>query len=134
MKNDPTTLTNGAPEASATEVIPRARRRRFSVKYKLRILREADECTGGTAVGALLRREGLYSSHLSQWRKQRSEGKLGTGKRDNDEVVLLEAQLEAAHRTIEVLRSKLGKAELIIDVQKKISSAFGIGIQESESP
>ncbi len=100
MKDDPTTLTNGVPEASATEVIPRARRRRFSVKYKLRILREADECTGSTAVGALLRREGLYSSHLSQWRKQRSEGKLGTSKRDNDEIVLLEAQLEAAHRTI----------------------------------
>ncbi len=59
MKNDPTTLTNGAPEASATEVTPRARRRRFSVKYKLRILREADECTGGTAVGGLFVGEGL---------------------------------------------------------------------------
>ncbi len=135
MKNDPTTLTNGALEASATEVVPRARCRRFSVQYKLRILREADECTGGTAVGALLRREGLYSSHLSQWRKQRSEGRLGTVKRgDNEVVALLEAQLEAAHRTIEGLRSKRGKAERIIDVQKKISSTFGIGIQDSESP
>ncbi len=82
MNNDTTTLTCGMPEASATEVIPRARRRRFPVTYKLRILREADECTGSTAVGALLREEGLYSPHLFQRRKQHSEGRLMYVKRD----------------------------------------------------
>ena len=65
--NNTVNHSTGSP---ATEVIPKARRRRFSVAYKLRILREVEACTDRHAVGALLRKEGLYASHLSQWRRQ----------------------------------------------------------------
>ena len=58
------------------EVVPKAKRRMFSAKYKLRILEEADSCTEAGQVGALLRREGLYSSHLTTWRRQRDKGVL----------------------------------------------------------
>ncbi|MDE2730798.1 MAG: transposase, partial [Bacteroidota bacterium] len=68
--------TESEGEAPPTEVIPRAKRRRFSASYKLRILEEADAATASGEVGALLRREGLYSSHLTQWRRQREQGTL----------------------------------------------------------
>jgi transposase-like protein len=58
------------------EVVPKAKRRRFSAEYKLRILREADACSEPGEIGSLLRREGLYSSHLSNWRRQRQSGTL----------------------------------------------------------
>lgn len=67
------TTPGGVPDP---EVTPKARRRRFSAAYKLRILKEADACTGKGEVGALLRREGLYSSHLSTWRRARDQGEL----------------------------------------------------------
>ena len=87
-----TTPTNGKetskplPEAapapgSDTEVVPRARRRSFPAEYKRRILQEADRCKQSGQIGALLRREGLYSSHLTTWRRQREQGELGTQKR-----------------------------------------------------
>jgi hypothetical protein len=59
------------------ELAPRARRRQFTAEYKLGIVREADACTRPGEVGALLRREGLYSSRLGKWREQRDEGALG---------------------------------------------------------
>ena len=58
------------------DVVPKAKRRRFSAEYKLRILREADACSEPGEIGSLLRREGLYSSHLSNWRRQRQSGTL----------------------------------------------------------
>ena len=64
---------NKEPDA---QVFPKAERRKFSAEYKLRILAEADECTVRGELGALLRREGLYSSHLDKWRKQRERGAL----------------------------------------------------------
>ncbi len=67
-----TKSTTGGPRPN-TEVPERAKRRRFSAEYKLRVLQEADRCGPGE-VGALLRREGLYSSHLTVWRRQRDEG------------------------------------------------------------
>jgi transposase-like protein len=63
-------------EVPDPEVVPRAKRRQFSAQYKLRILTEADQCTQRGEIGALLRREGLYSSHLTTWRKQRERGQL----------------------------------------------------------
>ncbi len=59
------------------EVTPKAKRRRFSAQYKLRILEEADRCTKPGQIGALLRREGLYSSNLTTWRRQRDQGQIG---------------------------------------------------------
>ncbi len=64
------------PEVNEVEVVAKAIRRRFTAGYKRRILREADACTAPGAIGALLRREGLYSSHLTTWRKQRERGEL----------------------------------------------------------
>jgi len=104
------------------EVPEKAKRRRFSAQYKLRILREAEACSEPGEVGALLRREGLYSSHLASWRQQREEGALAAlskkrgrkPKRPSAEARRV-AELE---RENERLRRQLQKAETIIEVQK----------------
>ena len=124
---------NSSTESPVTEVIPKARRRRFSVTYKLRILREAEACTDRSAVGALLRKEGLYALHLSQWRKQQAEGRLVRGTRDAKEIEQMEAELQAAQKTIGQLKRKLSQAELVIEVQKKVSLAYGHTIHDIES-
>jgi transposase len=128
--------TSAAADVSKTsrpdpEVVPQAKRRRFSAKYKLDILNRTDALADTGKVGALLRREGLYYTHLTTWRRQREEGGLAglTPKRrgpkpDPDrEVRLRVAQLEKENRR---LADRLEKAELIIDVQKKISRILGI--------
>jgi len=112
------------------EVPEKARRRRFSAAYKLRILKAADACTQIGEIGALLRREGLYSSHLSKWRQQRDSGALeglrpkkrGRKPRPVDPQAKRIAKLE---RENEHLRRKLEQAETIIDVQKKLSRILG---------
>ncbi len=112
------------------EVPEKAHRRRFSGSYKLQILRAADACTELGEIGALLRREGLYSSHLSKWRRQRDVGALeglrprkrGRKARPIDPQAKRIAQLE---RETERLRRKLERAEIIIDVQKKLSRILG---------
>ena len=112
------------------EVPEKARRRRFSGAYKLRILQAVDACTEPGEIGALLRREGLYSSHLSKWRRQRDAGALaglrprkrGRKPRPVDPQAKRIAQLE---RETERLRRKLEQAETIIDVQKKLSLILG---------
>jgi len=108
------------------EVPAKARRRRFSAKYKLGILEQADRCTEPGEIGALLRREGLYSSHLSKWRQQREDGALaglapkkrGRKARPVDSQVRRVAELERENAR---LRDQLEKAETIISVQKKLS-------------
>lgn len=112
------------------EVLERATRRRFTAAYKLRVLAEADGATDG-GIGALLRREGLYSSHLATWRRQREEGALAAlqpkkrgpkSKRPSAEVQRI-AQLE---REVERLRHRLKQAETIIEFQKKVHEILGI--------
>ena len=117
-----------------TEVSEKPPRRRFTAEFKLRILAEADRCTELGQIGEVLRREGLYSSHLTNWRKQRDEGVLAglkpkrrgrKAKRKNplaDEV----AQLQRKNRRLE---EKLRQAELIIDVQKKVSEMLNIPLK-----
>jgi transposase len=117
-------------------VIPRAKRRRFTAEYKLRILQEADRCNQPGQIGALLRREGLYSSHLTKWRRQRAQGQLqglgakkrgrksGGGNRLQDEVAEL-------RRENEHLQARLQQAEVIIEVQKKLSQLLGLTPSES---
>ena len=108
------------------EVAEKKPRRRFSAKYKLRILHEADNCTGSGQLGALLRREGLYSSNLTTWRRQREKGILSglkpkkRGRKNKPKNPLADqvARLEKENRK---LRLKLKQAETIIDVQKKVS-------------
>ncbi len=132
MEDDLTSQTNGAVDTPPTEVVPRARRRRFSAAYKLRILQEAEACKQSKDIGSLLRREGLYASQLSQWRKQRSEGALAGGQQAATEIAALAAQLESAHKENRRLRERLSKAETIIEVQKQISDAFGISSPSDE--
>ena len=123
---NPTTSPD-APAGASGEV--RAKRRTFSAAEKLRILREAERCPQGE-LGALLRREGIYSSHLTTWRRERARG-LAPQKRGPkvDEQAQRLAQLE---REKARLQAKLGKAELIIDAQKKLLQV--LGLPEPELP
>lgn len=117
-------------EQPETEVVVRAKRRRFSAAYKHRIVAEADACTEQGEIGALLRREGLYSSHLSAWRKQRDRGDL-TDRQRGRKGDPAKAELKRLQRENERLRQELEKAQLIIDVQKKLSQALGLDQTEA---
>jgi transposase-like protein len=121
------------------EVTERAARRRFSAKYKADILRQADACTEHGGLGALLRREGLYSSHLTDWRRQRDEGTLealSPKQRGRKALVLnpLAAENERLLKENTRLAKRLKQAELIIDVQKKISQILGITLDTPKEP
>jgi len=116
--------SGGSPSRGARpdpEVPERAKRRQFSAAYKERILREADGCRQAGEIGALLRREGLYSSHLAAWRKQRKErgasGLAGKkrGPAGKPKPSARELQLARENRK---LAKKLAKAELVIEFQK----------------
>jgi len=116
------------------EVVPKAQRRKFSGKYKLRVLDEADNCTEPGQIGALLRREGLYSSHLSTWRRQREQGlleALSSKKRGRKEKDELDRELSRLRRENERLQARLEQAETIIDVQKKLSRLLGLATGEN---
>ena len=113
------------------EVLPKAERRQFSADYKLRVLAEADRCSEPGQIGALLRREGLYSSHLSKWRQQRERGALGQqrGRKADPQT----AELKRLQRENERLRSRLERAEHIIEVQKKLAELLGTTLEATPS-
>ena len=119
-------LTEKNQQRPDPEVQEKKPRRKFTGKYKLRILQEAENCSELGEVGALLRREGLYSSNLTAWRKQKDQGilqgmkpkKRGRKTKEKNPLVQKVAELERANR---ILQNRLKKAEIIIDVQKKIS-------------
>ena len=116
------------------EVVPKAKRRKFSVEYKRRILEEADHCTEPGQIGALLRREGLYSSHLTTWRRQREQGlvqALSPKKRGRKRKDELERELAQLQRENERLQASLEQAEMIIEVQKKLSQLLGLATEEN---
>ena len=116
------------------EVVPTAKRRKFTAEYKLRILDEADGCTEPGQIGALLRREGLYSSHLTTWRRQRERGifeALAPKKRGRKNKDELEKELSNLQRENEQLQERLEQAEAIIDVQKKLSRLLGLATEEN---
>jgi transposase len=117
------------------QVTPKAERRRFSAEYKLRILAEADECKERGAIGALLRREGLYASHLEKWRRQRERGALQglTSQRRGRKVDAQANELVRLRRENEGLQARLQQAETIIDVQKKLSTLLGLTITGSNA-
>src|SRR5271169_7119046 len=127
----------GAPAAEAaaapaeeTEVVAKAQRRRFTAEYKRRIVREADRCTTAGAIGALLRREGLYSSHLTTWRAARDRGELeglapkqrGPKARPPD---LRDKQIAEQAREIGTWRKRAERAEALVEVQKKVAALLG---------
>ena len=112
------------------EVVAKAKRRTFSTEYKIRILEQADAvATLPGGVGALLRREGLYSSHLTNWRRERQAGilyALKPRKRGpRSERNPMEEEVQKLRRQLGQLTEKLRKAEIIIDVQKKVAALLG---------
>ena len=118
------------------EVAARATRRRFSARYKLRILEQADGCESGE-VGALLRREGLYWSNLQAWRQQREHGTLQAltprkRGRKSKPVNPLDRQLKRVQAENRKLKRKLEKFEAMLDLQKKVSHPLGISLASSE--
>ncbi len=113
-------------------------RRRFSAKEKLRILDEADACIGPGEIGALVRREGIYSSYLSRWRRARDRGQLdglGVKKRGPKQAADqgLTEEIVSLRRENKRLRARLKQAETIIDVQKKLSQMLGVELSVQES-
>jgi transposase-like protein len=117
-----------------TEVVAKARRRRFTATEKLRVLKEADGCTRPGELGALLRREGLYSSHLSAWRAARQRGELaGLTPRPRGPkakaVDPRDRKLAEQAREITRLQARLERAEGLIEVQKKVSQLLGIPLE-----
>ena len=119
------------------EVTEKALRRKFTASYKLRILQEADSCIAPGQMGSLLRREGLYSSNLTTWRRQRERGTLEalSPKHRGPKAKRL---YHSAHRIAELeqenihLKQKLKQAETIIEVQKKISEILQIPLNQGE--
>lgn len=124
-------------EAPSPEVVERPVRRRFTAEYKRAILKEADRCPVGET-GALLRREGLYSSHLTSWRRQREGGEfeaLTPKKRGRKAKPFspLAKENERLRRANDALQRRLAQAELIMDVQKKIAGLLGIPLNPPEN-
>jgi len=126
---------NGALTSSEVEVMAKPVRRRFTAEYKLGVLRQADGCSGRGELGALLRREGLYSSHLTHWRKQRERGerqglsrKRGPSPKQRhpltDKVKVLE-------RDNARLKRRAERAEGLVELQKKVSEILGIELKQS---
>jgi transposase len=117
------------PPVPDSEVTSRPRRRRFTAEYKRSIIDQADAAQDSRTVGALLRREGLYASHLTTWRRQRKQGEIDalTAKRRGPKVVVspLVKQNRQQQAVIARLTKKLKNAELIIEVQKKVAALLG---------
>jgi transposase-like protein len=112
----------GLPTPADPEVIVRAHRRQFAAAYKLQILDEADKCHAPGQLGALLRREGLYSSHLRDWRRQRREGTLSAlapRRRGRPPTPTHEIELTRLRHENDRLHRRLAAAEAIVEIQKK---------------
>ena len=114
----------GSPDP---ELVERASRRKFTAEYKLQVVREADGCSEPGEIGALLRREGLYSSHLTQWRQARDAGALEAlarprGRKRTDRR---DAEMAAVRRRAERAEAELVKARRVIEVQGNVSALLG---------
>lgn len=121
-----------APSAD-TEVVAKARRRKFTAEYKLAILEKADRATDPGQIGSLLRREGLYSSHLVDWRRLRAAGALSALSQQRGRKPARNPLAEENRKLqaqVARLEKKLQQAELIIEVQKKVSTLLGIALPE----
>ena len=119
------------------EVLAKPVRRKFTVEYKRRIVREAESCKGAGEVGALLRREGLYSSHLAAWRAARDRGELaGAGSRRRGPVPTpvdpRDKQIVELARENRKLLKRAERAEALVEVQKKVSELLGIQLDRPD--
>jgi transposase len=126
---------SGGLESSEVEVVAKAMRRRFTGEYKLGVLRQADACSGRGEVGALLRREGLYSSHLTQWRKQRERGEhRGLSRKRGPSAKQrhpLTDKVKVLERENARLKLRAERAEGWVELQKKVSEILGIELKQS---
>src|SRR5713101_2383993 len=116
-----------APVPPDPEVPARHARRRFTTAYKLEMLRKADACARHGELGALLRKEGLYSSHLITWRQQRERGL--TPKKRGRKLVPVDPQLKRLEQENRRLTTRLQKAEALIDFQKKVAALLQIPLK-----
>ena len=126
-----------AAKVASVEFTAVSKRRSFTAKYKLQILAETDGAVESGGISAILRREGLYSSALSDWRGQREVGTLGALQPrprgpEKSAVNPLQAELAKANREISALRRRLDQAEAIIDIQKKVAALLDEMEQASE--
>lgn len=127
--------SESAQEVPDPEVAARPKRRRFTVEYKLRILREADACKGGGEIGALLRREGLYSSHLVHWRRQReqaAQAQLKARKR-GPKPRLQDPRVKQLERENARLQRRLKRVDMLLEIQKKAAELLGIPLKNLDS-
>ncbi len=130
------TASNGAKTLTEVEVLAKAERRRFTVEYKLKVLREADRCREPGEIGALLRREGLYWSNLTNWRKQRERGELAglsarrRGPQRREKNPLAERVRELERENLR-LKHRAERAEGLVELQKKVSEILGIELEKS---
>jgi len=120
-----------------TEVSSKARRRRFTTAEKIRILREADACAHERgATGALLRREGIYSSHLTSWRKQRDAGQFGKTPKKRGPVPtptdLRDEKIVELERRLRRAEARGDRYERLCALQKKVSELFGIPLETED--
>ena len=118
-----------------TEVSAKATRRRFTAEYKRRILKEADSCTQPGEMGALLRREELYSSHVTTWRAQQRRGELAglSAKRRGPQSRRpdpRDRKIAEQEREIARWKARAERAEALVDLQKKVSELLGIQLPE----
>ena len=123
------TAAAAAGAVSDTEVRAVAKRRQFTAAYKLAVLEEADRANDFGAIGALLRREGLYSSHLSTWRRERETGALvalGRTRGRKAKFTPEQKRLAALQGENTKLKRELEQAHIIIDVQKKLCTLLGL--------
>ena len=135
-------MTNVMPfrtETPEVEVTEKAKRRRFTAEYKCKILKEAATCTERGALGALLRREGLYSSHLTEWRAAAERGELAalTPKRRGPPPKVVDPrdrQIAELERQNARLTKRIERAEALVELQKKVSEILGIALPTSEDP
>ena len=124
------------PPAHDVEVVAKATRRRFTAAYKRKILRAADACTQPGAIGALLRREGLYSSHLTTWRAQRERGELlGLAPKRRGPAPKpkhpLTAKVAALEREVTRYKARTERAEALVALQKKVAELLGIALPQN---
>lgn len=129
------TGNNGLKSLTEVEVVAKGERRRFTAQYKLKVLREADHCKEPGEIGGLLRREGLYWSNLTNWRKQRERGELvGLSARkrgpQRQEKNSLAGRVRELERDNLRLKRRAERAEGIVELQKKVSEIFGIELEK----
>ena len=122
-----------------TEVPEKAKRRTYTVDYKLQIVKEAEACKGPGDIGALLRREGLYSSHLTSWRHARERGELAPGaksKKRGPRAVAVDPRdkrIAELERQNAKLTTRAERAEAIAEIQKKVAALLGRPFPSEES-